>query len=233
MFSVSEQQRAPSAPSQPLRHGRHGRHRRRSRVNAAAKRAFDVTVSLIALVLLTPVLALLALAVRLGSPGPVLFRQTRIGYGGRPFRLLKFRTMVDGADRLAPNVSPAGDPRVTRTGRFLRRWYLDELPQLGNVVTGDMSLVGPRPETPEFVALFDDDERRVLTVRPGLAGPSTLAFMHEAELLAGAEDPHALYERDLVHERVRADLTYLERQSLRYDIGLLFAQLAAILRRTR
>jgi lipopolysaccharide/colanic/teichoic acid biosynthesis glycosyltransferase len=186
----------------------------------------------VALLLLSPVLVTIAAAVHLDSPGPVLFRQTRIGRGGKPFRILKFRTMVDGAARLAGNVSPAGDPRVTRTGKVLRRTYLDELPQLLNVVRGDMSLVGPRPETPEFVALYDDDERRVLSVRPGLVGPSTLAFMHEAELLAAAEDAAALYEQDLLHARVRADVTYLDAQSMSYDISLLVRQLTAILRQT-
>jgi lipopolysaccharide/colanic/teichoic acid biosynthesis glycosyltransferase len=197
---------------------------------APGKRAFDLAVSLVALLLLVPVLLVIALAVWLDSPGPVLYRQERVTRGGRLFRLLKFRTMVVDADRLAPNVSAAGDPRVTRVGRFLRRSYLDELPQLVNVVRGDMSLVGPRPETPEFVALFTPEERRVLTVRPGLAGPSTLAFMDEAELLATAEDPVSYYTSTVLHQRVRADLTYLERCSLGYDIRLLCTQVLAIVR---
>jgi len=191
-----------------------------------------VLVCLVALLLLSPVLAAIAVAVRLDSSGPVLFRQTRIGRDGKPFRILKFRTMVDGASRLAANVSPDGDPRVTRTGAFLRRTYLDELPQLINVLRGDMSLVGPRPETPEFVALYNDDERRVLTVRAGLVGPSTLEFMNEAQLLAEADDAVALYQQELVHARARADLTYLDAQSLRHDIRLLVRQLVAILGRT-
>jgi lipopolysaccharide/colanic/teichoic acid biosynthesis glycosyltransferase len=195
------------------------------------KRCFDVVVAGTALMLLLPVLALVALAVRLGSPGPVLFRQVRVGLGGRDFVLLKFRTMIVGADRMAANVSAEGDPRVTGVGRFLRHWYLDELPQLINVVRGDMSLVGPRPETPEFVALMDADEQRVLTVRCGLAGPSTLAFMDEAELLAGAEDAEQYYISTLLHSRVRADLSYLELRSFRYDVWLLVRQLLTILRR--
>jgi lipopolysaccharide/colanic/teichoic acid biosynthesis glycosyltransferase len=154
----------------------------------------------------------------------------RVGRHGRRFEVYKFRTMVDGADRLAANVSPDGDPRVTRVGRVLRAWYLDELPQLLNVLKGDMNLVGPRPETPEYVALYTPAERRVLEVKPGLAGPSTLGFMDEADRLAGVEDPAAHYASVLVHERVRLDLEYLERRSLGYDIGLLFRQVAAILR---
>jgi lipopolysaccharide/colanic/teichoic acid biosynthesis glycosyltransferase len=197
------------------------------------KRAFDVVVSLVALLLLVPVLLAIALAVKLDSPGPVLYRQRRVTRGGRLFRLLKFRTMVVGADRLAPNVSPSGDPRVTRLGRFLRRSYLDELPQLFNVLLGDMSLVGPRPETPEFVALFTPEERRVLTVRPGLAGPSTLRFMDETDLLASADDPVSYYVTTVLHDRVTADLSYLERCSIGYDIRLLCTQVLAIVKRLR
>jgi lipopolysaccharide/colanic/teichoic acid biosynthesis glycosyltransferase len=198
-----------------------------------AKRLFDVVVSLVAIVVVSPLLVVLAFAVLLDSGRPILFRQIRVGMNGRTFRLLKFRTMVVDAERLAPNVSPTDDPRVTRTGRFLRRWYLDELPQLVNVVKGDMSLVGPRPETPEFVALFTPAERRVLTVRAGIAGPSTLAFMDEAKLLADADDAVLLYEQHLLHERVQADLSYLDERSMTYDVRLLLAQVVAILRRLR
>jgi lipopolysaccharide/colanic/teichoic acid biosynthesis glycosyltransferase len=198
---------------------------------APGKRAFDILVSGLALLLLVPVLAIIALAVKLDSPGPVFYKQVRVRRGGRLFRLFKFRTMVVDADRLAPNVSATGDPRVTRTGRFLRRSYLDELPQLLNVLRGEMSLVGPRPETPEFVELYSPEERRVLDVRPGLVGPSTLAFMDEAELLAGAVDPVSYYRTTVLHERVRADLGYLNHRSLPYDIRLLSTQALAIARR--
>lgn len=189
------------------------------------------TTSLIALVLLAPLLGMIAIAVKASSPGPVVFRQIRVGQHGRPFVILKFRTMAEGSDRLAANVSPAGDPRVTRIGRLLRTSYLDELPQLVNVIRGDMRLVGPRPETPEFVAQYDAEERRVLDVKPGFVGPSTLAFMDEAERLAGVDDPADYYERVLLHERVRLDLRYLDERSAAYDVRLLFRQAACILLR--
>jgi len=191
---------------------------------------FDRVVAVVALVLLAPVELAIGAVVRLTSPGPVVYRQARIGQGGRPFQILKFRTMVDGADRLGANISPTGDPRVTRVGGFLRRWYLDELPQLVNVIRGDMRLVGPRPETPEYVALYTPRERRVLDVKPGLVGPSTLAFMDEPERLAAAPEAAAHYERVLLHERVGLDLAYLDRRSSRSDLVLLFRQVAAILR---
>jgi lipopolysaccharide/colanic/teichoic acid biosynthesis glycosyltransferase len=200
---------------------------------APGKRVFDVVVATAALVLLAPVLLVIALVVKLDSPGPVLYRQARVRRGGQLFRVLKFRTMVVDADRLAPNVSAAGDPRITRIGRFLRRWYLDELPQLLNVVRGDMSLVGPRPETPEFVELYTPEERSVLTVRPGLVGPSTLAFMDETELLAQAADPVSYYRTTVLHDRVQVDLGYLNHRSLTYDVRLLATQALAILRRLR
>jgi lipopolysaccharide/colanic/teichoic acid biosynthesis glycosyltransferase len=191
------------------------------------KRAFDVTLAAVGLVALSPVLALAAVLIELDSPGPVLFRQVRVGRDGRPFRILKLRTMVVGAERLGPNVSPDGDPRVTRVGRLLRRTHVDELPQLLNVLRGDMSLVGPRPETPEFVALYSPAERRVLSVRPGIAGPSTLAYRREAAVLAGAADPARLYVDTILHDRVRLDLTYLGRRSLAYDVGVVLRTVLA------
>lgn len=192
--------------------------------------ALDRGVALVALVVLSPVMALTAGLVRLTSPGPAFFRQARVGLDGRQFEILKFRTMVDGAERMAPNISPGGDPRVTPLGGFLRSWYLDELPQLVNVLRGDMRLVGPRPETPEYVALYTPTERRVLTVKPGLVGASTLAFMDEAQLLAAADDASTHYEDVLLHQRVGLDLSYLERRSFGSDLQLLFRQAVAILR---
>ncbi len=183
------------------------------------------------LLALLPILLLLAVAVRLSSPGPVLFKQVRVGQGGQPFVIYKFRTMIQTGSTGADRVSPAGDPRVTSVGRVLRDWYLDELPQFFNVLKGDMSLVGPRPETPEFVELYSPRERRVLTVRPGLVGPSTLAFMDEASQLAANADPLQHYRQVLVHERVRLDLSYLDNRSWHRDLGLLTRQAVSIVRR--
>jgi lipopolysaccharide/colanic/teichoic acid biosynthesis glycosyltransferase len=196
----------------------------------ATKRAFDVLVSAAALIVLAPLLAAVAIAIKLGSRGPVLFRQVRIGRDGESFTMLKFRTMVAGADRIGPNVSATHDARVTRVGAVLRRSFLDEAPQLVNVLRGDMSLVGPRPETPEYVALLSEDERRILTVRPGMAGPSTLAYsVGEAAILAGVEDPDRHYRDHLLHLRVRADLGYLDRAGLRQDLRILAGTQRAVL----
>ena len=191
----------------------------------------DRVVAGLALVGLAPLMAAVAALVRLTSRGPVVYSQVRVGRDGRPFRIHKFRTMVEGADRLAANVSPAGDPRVTPVGRVLRACYLDELPQLVNIVRGEMALVGPRPETPEYVARYDDDERRVLLVRPGLVGASTLAFMDEGDRLAAAPDPEAYYQDVLLHERVRLDLVHVADRSRWRDLRLLAHQAVAIVRR--
>jgi lipopolysaccharide/colanic/teichoic acid biosynthesis glycosyltransferase len=190
----------------------------------------DRGVVLVALVVLSPVLLVTAVLVRFSSRGPVIFRQIRVGLHGRHFPIYKFRTMYVSGDTGSGQVSPKGDPRVTPIGRILRAWYLDELPQLFNVLKGDMALVGPRPETPEFVALYSPGERRVLDIRPGLAGPSTLGLMDEAERLADCDDPLEHYRTVLIHERVRLDLSYLERRSFRYDVQLLARQVVAIVR---
>jgi lipopolysaccharide/colanic/teichoic acid biosynthesis glycosyltransferase len=203
------------------------------RRHGLAKRCFDLVVSGIAIVVLLPLLAVIALAIKLDSPGPVLFIQTRIGHNGRPFRIKKFRTMVNGADRMGPNLSPTTDARITRVGKVLRHWYFDEFPQLWNVLVGDMSLVGPRPETPEFVTHYTPEQRRVLEVRPGLVGPSTLISMDEETWLAKAEDPVALYTSTILHRRVEADLGYLDQMSLRYDIAVLVRQAWEIVRRSK
>lgn len=194
------------------------------------KSVFDRTAAALALIVFLPLMLTIALWIKSTSPGPVLFRQMRVGRGSRPFTLLKFRSMTCTASRSAANITPRGDPRVTPVGRTLRRWYLDELPQLINVLRGDMSFVGPRPETPEFAAELRPDEQALFTVRPGLVGASTLAFMDEADLLAAAEDPVAYYRTTLLHLRAQCDLEYLARQSLGRDIGVLVRQVVAIFR---
>jgi lipopolysaccharide/colanic/teichoic acid biosynthesis glycosyltransferase len=193
-----------------------------------AKALFDRWAAAVALMLLGPLMVGIAVAIKLDSPGPVLFRQRRIGLRGRPFTLLKFRSMVPGADQRAANVSPINDPRVTKLGAVLRRWYLDELPQLVNVLKGEMSLVGPRPETPEFVARYSEEELQVLSVRPGVVGPSTLAFMDEAAILATVGDAESYYLGTMLHDRVHLDLEYVRGASFWYDIRLLIRQVFAI-----
>jgi len=189
-----------------------------------AKRMFDLLVAGVALLLLSPLLLLLGLLVRLDSPGPVLFRQQRVGRHGVPFRIHKFRTMVHGAAGLSLTVG--ADPRITRVGAFLRRTRLDELPQLIDVLQGRMSLVGPRPELPRYVAQYPADLReRVLAVRPGITDPSSLAFIDEAELLARAADPEREYVQVILPAKLKCAADYAERASLASDLGVLWATL--------
>jgi lipopolysaccharide/colanic/teichoic acid biosynthesis glycosyltransferase len=203
---------------------------REASASPVTKRAFDLVVGAVALVVLSPLFLAVAAAIRLTSPGPAFYRQDRVGLGGRTFRIWKFRTMVADADRLGPKVSPGNDARITPVGRFLRRWYLDEFPQLLNVLAGDMSLVGPRPESPEYAAHWTDAERTVLSIRPGIVGPSTFGHMDEGEVLARVEDPQAYYVEHILHDRVRLDLEYLDRCSVGHDVRFLARQAWAIVR---
>jgi len=192
------------------------------------KRVLDVVLAAAGLTALSPLLALLAGLIKWSSPGPVFFRQERVGRDGRAFRLLKFRTMVVGADRDPRWLTGADDDRLTRLGRFLRQGKLDELPQLWNVLCGEMSLVGPRPELPVYVAHYSPDERRVLTVRPGVTGPASLAYRRQEELLAGRADWHEYYLRELMPKKLALNLDYLGSISLARDLVLLGHTAAAL-----
>src|SRR5579864_1941072 len=158
------------------------------------KRLFDLLTSLLALSILSPVLLLIAAAIKLDSRGPVLFRQQRVGLHGREFRIHKFRTMVEDAARRGPQLTSGNDPRITRVGAFLRRYKLDELPQLIDVVRGDMSIVGPRPEVPRYVALYPPDVRQIiLSVRPGITDAASVTYRDESADLARAADAEQFY----------------------------------------
>ena len=190
------------------------------------KRAVDVVLSALGLVLLAPVLVACAAAVRLSSPGPVLFRQARAGLGGRPFALLKFRSMRHAAG--GPLVTARGDARVTRVGRLLRRSKLDELPQLWNVLVGDMSLVGPRPEVPYYVERFAADYARILTVRPGITDFAAVEYRDEEALLAASGDPQSTYEHVVLPAKITLYHRYLDEMSLSTDLSLLLRTLTAL-----
>jgi lipopolysaccharide/colanic/teichoic acid biosynthesis glycosyltransferase len=184
------------------------------------QRAFDVAASAVGLILLSPLLLLIAAAVRLTSRGPILYRAARIGQHARPFKLYKFRTMVANADRLGPGLTLAGDARITKVGRALRRTKLDELPQLWNVLKGDMSLVGPRPEDPRYVAHYTPAQRAILNVRPGITGPASLAYRDENALLAGPawEDE---YVGRIMPAKIVLELDYLAKRTLWRDIAII------------
>jgi lipopolysaccharide/colanic/teichoic acid biosynthesis glycosyltransferase len=193
-----------------------------------SKRVFDVVVSAIGLVVLAPVLAALAVAVRLSSRGPVLHRARRVGRGGGLFTLYKFRSMrIDAGD--GPGVTAAGDARITRLGRLMRATKLDELPQLLNVLRGDMSIVGPRPEDPRYVAWYTPEQRGVLAWRPGITSPASIAFRNEESLLAGSVDLEARY-REVMGRKIAADLAYFPNATVASDLTLIARTVRAVLR---
>lgn len=193
------------------------------------KRMFDVFASTVALVLLSPLLLLTAGAVRLSSPGPVFYLQRRIGLHMEPFHMIKFRTMVEGADRVGPHVTRGNDPRITPIGAFLRKTKLDELPELWNVVRGDMSLVGPRPEAPRYVDLYSEDARALFAVRPGVTDLATLLFRDEESVLAGAEDHERAYVDVVLPVKLKLAAQYARRQSFLLDVSILYHTARAVL----
>jgi lipopolysaccharide/colanic/teichoic acid biosynthesis glycosyltransferase len=194
------------------------------------KRAIDVVVSLLGLVLALPVLAAVALMVRLSSPGPILYRQVRIGRHCKPFRLLKFRTMHHGSDSSGPLVTWEGDRRVTPIGRVLRKYKLDELPQLWNVFVGDMSLVGPRPQTLKYFETHRDGYARILRLlRPGVTDYATIKYRNEEAIVAALADPEREYVEKIIPDKLRLQHLYLSRFSLRTDLNILLQTMLAIM----
>jgi lipopolysaccharide/colanic/teichoic acid biosynthesis glycosyltransferase len=186
------------------------------------KRVFDLIVASVGLVLLAPVLLAAMLWIRIDSPGPALFRQERVGRHGRVFRIHKLRTMQFAAADAGPAIAANEDPRITRVGRWMRRHRIDELPQLIDVIKGDMSLVGPRPELARFVALYPPDLRaEVLAVRPGITDPASLEFADENELLAGSSDTEQAYVERILLRKLRRQVDYLRRSNWRSDLLVL------------
>jgi lipopolysaccharide/colanic/teichoic acid biosynthesis glycosyltransferase len=190
-----------------------------------AKRTFDLVGAGLGVVLLAPLLALLALLVKAEDGGPVLFGQERVGYRGRRFRIWKFRTMVPDAEARGLSLTVRRDPRVTRIGAWLRRLKLDELPQLFNVLVGDMSLVGPRPDVPRYVALYRAPERRVFELVPGMTDEAALLFLDEDAMLAAAPDPEWHYLAEIAPEKIRLSLAYAARATVWSDLRVILATL--------
>ncbi|HET7459895.1 MAG TPA: sugar transferase [Longimicrobium sp.] len=201
------------------------------RLYPAAKRAFDLAAAGCGVIVLAPVLLAVAAAVKLTSPGPVFYRGERIGYQGRPFRILKFRTMRRDAERMGTTTA-LGDPRITRIGHFLRRYKLDELPQLLNVLSGEMSLVGPRPEVEEHTREYDAEEQAILSVKPGITDYSSIHFVALDEVL-GSEDPHTLFVTKYRAQKNQLRLRYVRNRSFAEDLRIIVATFAAIVGKAR
>jgi lipopolysaccharide/colanic/teichoic acid biosynthesis glycosyltransferase len=186
-----------------------------------AKRALDLAVAIPAVALLSPLLVAIAVWIKLDSRGPVFFLQERVGQFGRRFRMFKFRTMVVDAEKRGSLITIGADPRITRCGRRLRKYKLDELPQLFNVIKGEMSLVGPRPEVPRYVRLYTEDQRLILTLKPGLTSPASIAFSDESELLARQDDPENFYRAKLMPAKILEDLSYAKQATVWSDCAII------------
>jgi lipopolysaccharide/colanic/teichoic acid biosynthesis glycosyltransferase len=173
-----------------------------------ARRALDLLIAIPATLLLLPVFAVIAIWIKFDSSGPIFFLQERIGLGGHPFRIFKFRTMVVDAEQRGTQITIGRDPRITHCGHFLRQYRFDELPQLFNVLRGEMSIVGPRPEVPRYVALYSDEQRQILAYRPGITSPASIAFSNESEILSRYTDPENFYRTKLMPAKIAVDLHY-------------------------
>jgi lipopolysaccharide/colanic/teichoic acid biosynthesis glycosyltransferase len=196
------------------------------------KRLFDLCCAAVALAVLWPVMLVIAFIIRIESRGPALFRQVRVGRHGRTFELLKFRTMYVATNSDAPQITAAGDTRITRVGRFLRASKLDELPQFLNVLSGDMSLVGPRPEVPKYVALYPPEVRNIiLSVRPGITDEASIRFRKEEELLGKSSNPERTYVREILPQKLRLYESYARHHRVVSDIGILVRTFVALVRR--
>lgn len=200
-------------------------------MSAIVRRSLDLAVGFAALVALSPVFLLVATSVVLDSGLPILFRQTRIGRGGRPFVLLKFRTMRATSDTGA-QLTVRGDPRITRVGRFLRRSKLDELPQFVNVLRGEMTLVGPRPEVPQYVVQYPPQFRCMLDLKPGLTDPATLAYINEEDQLARLGDVGVDYVREVMPRKLAANLEYAGRATIVTDLEVIAQTAFLVIKRT-
>ena len=194
------------------------------------KRALDLAVSVPALIALSPALLVMAALVKAGSPGPVFYAQERVGRRGRPFRLYKFRTMVTDADKSGPAVTSSGDARITPLGRTLRKWKLDELPQLWNVVRGDMSLVGPRPEVRKYTDIFRDDYSEILEISPGITDYAALEYRDEEEVLARYPDAEEAYTSVVLPEKIALYRQYLRNMGFRSDLKIIFRTIREVIR---
>lgn len=195
------------------------------------KRCFDVTASFFGILFLLIPFAAVAVAVKCSSRGPVFFRQVRVGKNGRKFRIYKFRTMVADAEKKGMQITVGGDSRVTEIGRVLRKTKVDELPQLFNVFAGQMSFVGPRPEVPHYVDMYSDYQKNVLRIKPGITELASIVYRDENDVLAKSEDPERTYIEEIMPEKIKLNMQYMQKMNVFYDIYLIFRTFAAVLKR--
>ena len=192
---------------------------------------FDITVALVGLILGAPFFLCIALAIKLDSPGSVLYNGVRVGKGGKPFSMHKFRTMVQNADKMGGPSTAGDDRRLTRAGKLLKKFQLDELPQLINVLKGEMSIVGPRPEVPLYVDMMTEEEKKViLSVKPGMTDWASLSNFHEGEVLRGSADPEKTYQEKIRPEKIRLQIKYVQERNFLIDLKIIFQTIVKVFR---
>lgn len=192
-----------------------------TRLNKLIKRVFDFVAALIGIIIISPILIVVSIAIKLDSPGKIMFLQKRVGKDEQEFYIYKFRTMVTDAEKLGKQITVGKDNRITKVGAFLRKYKIDELPQLFNVLKGDMSLVGPRPEVPKYVALYNDEQKKVLSVRPGITDLASLRYSDENEILGKVDNPEEYYINVIMKDKLNLNLEYIEKSNLFFDISLI------------
>ncbi|ACD52028.1 sugar transferase [Clostridium botulinum] len=189
--------------------------------NKIVKRIFDFVCSTLGIIILSPIFILLSIMIKTGSDGPVFFKQIRVGEDGKDFEILKFRTMVVDAEKLGKQITVGNDNRITKIGSFLRKYKLDELPQLINVFKGDMSLVGPRPEVPRYVNMYNEEQRKVLEVKPGITDLASIRYKDENALLGKAENPEEFYINTIMPDKLALNLEYINKSNVFFDIYII------------
>ena len=194
------------------------------------KRCFDIAASAFGLLFLALPFLVIAIIIKATSKGPIYFRQVRVGKDGKEFRIFKFRTMVADAEQKGMQITVGVDSRITGIGKFLRKTKIDELPQLINVLIGQMSFVGPRPEVPKYVAMYDDYQRNILKIKPGITELASIVYRDENDVLAKSEDPEATYINEIMPKKIELNIEYMQKMGFWYDIKLIFMPFAAILR---
>lgn len=193
-----------------------------NKLNQMVKRIFDFLLSLFGIIILSPIFIIVSIAIKLDSKGRILFLQKRVGRYGKEFNIYKFRTMVTDAEKLGKQITVGKDNRITKVGAFLRKFKIDELPQLFNVLKGDMSLVGPRPEVPKYVALYNKEQRKVLDIRPGITDMASLRYKDENDILGKVDNPEEYYINVIMKDKLKLNLEYIEKSNIFFDIYLIF-----------
>lgn len=203
---------------------------KKKKLSLVIKRIFDIVASLCGLIILSPILIIVAICIKLDSKGPVFFKQKRVGKNKNIFEIYKFRTMVTDAEKLGKQITVGNDSRITRVGKFIRKCKLDEFPQLINVVKGEMSLVGPRPEVPRYVELYDEYEEQILLVQPGITDYASIEFRNENEILGNSSNPEETYIEEIMPTKIELNMKYIRNISLVEDIKLILNTILAILK---